>query len=122
MTRSGALAIVATIVWTAPVAAQERAQVRVLPLHSLSRMTAAQVSGTHQRAYAYPIAEYQGTDPFWRSRQGIIAGKQVAPGTIVGLGIFRTTPKLRGHVGDVPPNMAVPKHKRSAAVGLSWQF
>lgn len=121
MTRSGALAFVATVFWAAPAAAEEPAKVGALQLPSLSRMTIQQQSGT-RRAFAYPIAEYEATDPLWQSRQGIIAGKQVAPGTILGVGIFRTTPKLRGHVGDVPSTMAVPKHKRSAAVGLSWQF
>jgi hypothetical protein len=53
--------------------------------------------------------------------RGIIAGKQVAPGTVLGLGLYETAPKSRGYVGDIPPNMA-PKRSRRAAVGLSWKF
>ena len=53
--------------------------------------------------------------------RGIIAGRQIAPGTVLGIGIFQTTPKLHGYVGDVPQNMA-PRRSKRAAMGLSVKF
>ena len=121
MTRWGALATVATILWTASAAAQPPGQSRS-EMRSLSKIPSEPRSSIRQRAFAYPIADYESEGGLLQPRQGIIAGKQIAPGTMLGVGVFRIAPKPRGYVGDMPPNMAPPKKTRQAAVGLSWRF
>ena len=68
------------------------------------------------------VSRIVGEPPAQIERRGIIAGKQVAPGTVLGLGIFQTAPKMRGYVGDVPHNVAPRGKTRRAAVGLSLKF
>jgi hypothetical protein len=76
-----------------------------------------------------PVATLNGWTLPWRMNNGwkefhLVAEpvrRQIAPGTVLGLGIFQTRPKMRGYVGDVPQNMA-PRRNKRAAVGLSVRF
>jgi hypothetical protein len=74
------------------------------------------------RGFAFPIVQY--TDPrgVRQQRKGIIASKMIAPDTLVGIGLFETTPKSQGTWGDVPPNVAPRRSRRAAAIGLNWRF
>ena len=122
MTLNGALGFVAAFAWTVPASAESIGATIPANLPSLSKIAGEPASGGRLQTFAYPITQYDNRDGFLQVRKGIIAGKQVAPGTVVGLGIFRTAPKPRGYIGDLPPQMAPPKRTRRAAVGLSWQF
>ena len=74
------------------------------------------------RGFSVPIVEYTDPDGVRQQRKGIIASKMIAPDTLVGIGLFETTPKSQGYWGDVPPNVAPRRSKRSAAIGLNWRF
>jgi hypothetical protein len=74
-----------------------------------------------KRGFAFPIIEYSDPTGARQQRKGIIAGQEVAPGTIVGVGLFETAPRARGFLPEMNPN-ARPKRSRQAAVGLSWRF
>lgn len=91
-------------------------------MQSLSRIVAEPRAEARQRSFAYPIAEYDASNGLWQPRSGIIAGKKIAPGTTLGVGVFKIAPTPRGYVGDVPPNVTPTKRTRRAAVGMSWQF
>jgi hypothetical protein len=121
MMRASVLAFATTIVWTTPALAQPAGQTASQSHSLLSRFVGEPPAEIDRRGISFPVVEYSGPDGILRQRRGIIAGKRVAPGTVLGLGIFETTPKVRGYVGDVPPNVA-PKRSRRAAVGLSWKF
>jgi hypothetical protein len=121
MTSASVLAFATTIVWAAPVLSEPPGQ-NIQSLPTLSRFAGEPPAQVDRRGIMFPVIEYQGTDGILRVRRGIIAGQQIAPGTVLGLGIFETAHKARGYVGDVPPNMSPPKRSRRAAVGLSWRF
>ena len=116
MARANVLAVTTAIVCAAPALAEPAAQ----PLPTLSHLTGEPPAEVDRRGVSFPIVQYQDTDGTIRVRRGIIASKQVAPGAVVGLGLWETAPKARGYVGDIPRNM--PRRSRRAAVGLSWKF
>jgi hypothetical protein len=121
MARLSGLVLTMTIVWTVPAAAESPSQSTTQALPTLSRVGGTAPAQVDRRGFAYPIVEYSEPNGVWQQRRGIIAGKEIAPGTVLGLGIFQTAPKMRGYVGDVPQNMA-PKRNRRAAVGISMKF
>ena len=121
MTRASVLAFATMFASTAPVFAQPTGQSPIQSLPSLSRFAGEPAARIDRRGISLPVVEYRGPDGILRVERGIIAGKKVAPGTVLGLGLYETAPKSRGHIGDVPPNVA-PKRSRRAAVGLSWKF
>ena len=121
MARAGVLAFATLIVCAAPALAEPPGQGSVQSLPTLSRFAGEPPAQVDRRGISFPVIDYSGPDGVLRTQRGIIAGKQVAPGTVVGLGIWETAPKARGYVGDVPTNVA-PKRTRRAAVGLSWRF
>lgn len=121
MMRASILTFATTIVWAAPVLAEPAGQTSIQSLPTLSRFAGEPPAQVDRRGVSFPVVEYSGPDGILRTRRGIIAGKQVAPGTVLGLGIWETAPKTRGYVGDVPQNMA-PKRTRRAAIGVSWKF
>ena len=122
MTFKGALAFVATVAWTVPASAEPSSATMASNLSTLSRIAGESRPAGRLRAFAYPVTQYQNDDGFLQVNKGIIASKQVAPGTVLGVGLFRTAPKQRGYIGDMPPQMTPAKRTRRAAVGLSWQF
>ena len=121
MTRLSVLAFAATVVMTTPAAAQLDSQAPTNSLSSISRIIGEPPTPVERRGFSFPIVEYRGPDGVVQQRRGIIAGTKVAPGTVLGVGIYQTAPKMRGYVGDVPQNMA-PEGRRRAAVGLSMKF
>jgi hypothetical protein len=121
MARLRVLTFAATVMMTVPVAAEPAGQASTNAIPSLSRMVGEPPAQVERRGFSFPIVEYRGPDGVWQQRRGIIAGKKVAPGTVLGVGIFQTAPKMRGYVGDVPHNIA-PRKSRRAAVGLSVKF
>lgn len=74
------------------------------------------------RGFSFPIIEYTDERGVRQKRKGIIASKMIAPDTLVGIGLFETTPKSQGYWGDVPPNVAPRRSRRAAAIGLNWRF
>ena len=121
MARLSALALTVTIVWMAPAAAESADKSTINALPSLSRVGAAPAQIDRRGVFAFPVVEYSEPNGVWQQRRGIIAGREIAPGTVLGLGIFQTAPKMRGYVGDMPQNLA-PKRNRRAAVGISMKF
>lgn len=122
MARLRVLAFAVTIVSTVSTAAEPAGQSSTNAIPSLSRIVGHPPTQVERRGFSFPVVEYRGPDGVWQQRRGIIAGKKVAPGTVLGLGIFQTTPKMRGYVGDVPHNVAPRGKSRRAAVGLSMKF
>jgi len=120
MTRLRILTFAAAVAWSLPSAAQKPSStVSALPsLSGIGRTASPQVQ---RPSMAFPVIDYGSPDSSSPMPRGIIAGRQIAPGTVLGLGIFQTTPKMRGYVGDVPQNMA-PRRSKRAAVGLSVKF
>ena len=116
------LAFTAAIVSTVPAAAEPVSQSSPNSISSVSRMVGEPPAQIERRGFSFPVIDYRGPVGVWQQRRGIIAGKQVAPGTVLGLGIFQTAPKMRGYVGDVPHNIAPKGKSRRAAVGLSMKF
>ena len=121
MTRMSVLAFAATAVMTTPAAAEPDSRAPANSLSSISRIIGEPPTPVERRGFSFPVVEYRGPDGVVQKRRGIIAGTTVAPGTVLGLGIYETAPKMRGYVGDVPQNMA-PRKSRRAAVGLSMKF
>ena len=118
MARVSVLAFATTIVCAAPALAEPAGQTSFQSLPT--RFAGEPPPEVNRRGVSFPIVQYQETDGTLRMRRGIIAGKEVAPGTVLGLGIWETAPKARGYIGDIPQNM--PRRTRRAAVGLSWKF
>jgi hypothetical protein len=115
------LTFVAAVSWGLPVLAADKPSFRVSavpPLSGIARTTSPEIN---RPSMAIPIIGYSAPDGSSPMPRGIIAGRQIARGTVLGLGIFQTTPKMRGYVGDVPQNMA-PRRSKRAAVGLSIRF
>jgi hypothetical protein len=121
MARLRILAVVTTVACTAPAAAQPASNSTTSALTSLSRIGGDAQMQIARRGFSFPVIDYAEPNGLWQQRRGIIAGKEIARGTVLGLGIFQTSPKMRGYVGDVPQNMA-PKRNKRAAIGLSMKF
>ena len=121
MARVRILTFAAAVVWAALASAEPARTTDISALPSLSHLGRDTPTTVRRPGLAFPIANYSEPSGEWGERRGIIAGKQIAPGTVLGLGIFQTAPKMRGYVGDVPQNMA-PKRTKRAAIGLSVKF
>lgn len=120
MARLRILTLAATVAVSVPASAEPPKRPSVDALQSLSRFGEPQMR-VERRGFSFPVTEYVQPDGSIQQRRGIIAGKEIAPGTTLGLGIFQTSPKMRGYVGDVPQNMA-PRRNKRAAIGLSMKF
>ena len=72
--------------------------------------------------FSFPVIEYTDEHGARQQRKGVIASKMIAPDTMVGVGLFETTPKPRGYWGDVPPNVAPRRSRKAASIGLNWRF
>lgn len=121
MMRLRILTVAAACAWSVPAAAADRPSSTISSIPSLSgvgRTTSPQAQPPNM---TFPVIDYRATDGSSPIPRGIIAGRQIAPGTVLGLGIFQTSPKTRGYVGDVPQNMA-PRRNKRAAIGLSVRF
>ena len=121
MARLRVLAVVATVACSASSPAEPPGASTTNALSSLSRISGNVPMQFERRGFSFPVVDYAEPNGVWQQRRGIIAGKEIARGTVLGLGIFQTSPKMRGYVGDMPQNMA-PKRNKRAAVGLSMKF
>jgi hypothetical protein len=104
-----------------PAVAQETGEVGSRALPSLSGLRQVVTTNSRRPVLALPIIDYANTEGGAPRPRGIIAGRQIAPGTVLGLGIFERERKMRGYVGGIPQNME-PKKTKQAAVGLSIRF
>lgn len=120
MTRVRVLVLLAAMASSASAAAQQN-DPSSGSLPSLPRFNGAPPMQIERRGFSFPLVEYAEPTGTIQRRQGIIAGKKVAPGTVLGFGLFQTTPRMRGYVGDMPPNLA-PRRSKRAAIGLSVRF
>lgn len=73
-----------------------------------------------QRGFSFPTINYTAPTGETRQRKGILIGRQVAPNTLVGVGLFETTPRLKGYSPEASEGRA--KGKRRAAIGMSLRF
>jgi hypothetical protein len=89
---------------------------------SILRFNGKEALQIERRGFSFPIVEYTDERGARQQRKGIIASKIIAPDTLIGIGLFETTPKSHGYWGDVPPNVAPRRSKRAASVGLNWRF
>ena len=121
MARLKILAVVATVACSTPVSAEPPGTSTTTSLTSLSRIGGNVPTQVERRGFSFPVVDYAEPNGVWQQRRGIIAGKEIARGTVLGLGIFQTSPKMRGYVGDMPQNMA-PRRNKRAAIGLSMKF
>ena len=86
----------------------------------LSLGTDAEPVHVRQRGFSFPTIDYTAPSGEVRQRKGILIGRQVAPNTLVGVGLFETIPKLRGYSPEAAEGRA--RGKRRAAVGMSLRF
>ena len=68
--------------------------------------------------FSLPIVNYAAPGGTLRRKRGIIAGVQVAPRTMVGIGFFETAKKRRASNDGITPE----KRSKRAALGISFQF
>lgn len=120
MVRLTAMALALPLVLAAPAAAQSIDQDGAATLSS-SRLTGDAPLQIERRGFAFPIIEYTEPSGAIKQRRGIIAGKEIAPGTLIGIGVFETMPKARGFAPEPSVDGTV-KRKRRAAIGLSIRF
>ena len=67
--------------------------------------------------FALPVVEYRAPDGTLKISQGIIIGRDVAPNTRVGLGLFKMKPKF-----DEDSGLPTGKKSRKVALGVSLRF
>lgn len=121
MTRLSVLAFAATTAIALPALAQPGSQEVTNSLSSITRIVGEPPTQVERRGFSFPVVEYRGPDGVIHQRRGVIAGTKVAPGTVLGVGIYETAPKMRGVVGDMMPQVT-PRKSRRAAVGLKMKF
>lgn len=90
--------------------------------NSTIRFSAEGPLQVQHRGFSFPVVEYTDERGARQQRKGIIASKMIAPDTLIGIGLFETTPKSRSYWGDVPPNVAPRRSRRAASIGLNWRF
>jgi hypothetical protein len=112
----------AALISAVPAEAETRSGIEAGAFASTIRFSAEGPLQVQRRGFSFPVIEYIDERGARQQRKGIIASKMIAPDTMVGIGLFETTPKSRGYWGDVPPNVAPRRSKRAAAVGLHWKF
>ena len=73
------------------------------------------------RGFEFPVTQYVDQGGAVQQQRGIVLGREVAPGALIGIGMFDRTPKSRGLVPqlDAPP---AARKSRGAAVGLKLRF
>jgi hypothetical protein len=89
MERLSVLTFAALAGIAAPAVAEPGREEPINSLSSISRIIGEPPTQVERRGFSFPVIEYRGPDGVVQKRRGIIAGKQVAPGTVLGVGIFR---------------------------------
>jgi hypothetical protein len=90
-------------------------------LTSVIRFRAEDPIQVRQKGFSFPVVDYTDERGAQQQRKGIIASKVIAPGTLLGIGFYETSPKSRGLIGEPQSNVA-PRRTKRAAIGLSWRF
>jgi hypothetical protein len=88
---------------------------------SIIRFRAEEPIQVRQRGFSFPVVEYTDERGVRQQRKGVIASRMIAPGTLLGIGFYETTPKSSALIGE-PESRIAPRRKKRAAIGLSWQF
>jgi hypothetical protein len=88
---------------------------------SPAQLGAAAAPEAKPRGFAFPIIDEVAPTGETRQRRGILVSKQVAPGALLGLGLYESMPRLRTFLPE-PGSDRSAKHKRRAAVGLTIGF
>ena len=110
------VALVAIAIWAAPAAGQSIAAANC----SLGSKPLIEPDLQISRSgFSLPVIEYLASDGTRKRSRGIIIGRDVAPNTVVGLGVFSTAPKSGG-----PPEgpLAPAKKSKKVAFGISVRF
>ena len=122
MARLTVLALAMALVTATPAQAETVAQIEAnAPTSNIRVPTEAPIQ-IERRGFSFPVVEYTDERGARQQRKGIIASKMIAPDTLIGVGLYETTPKTGGYWGDVPPNVAPRRSRRAAAIGLNWRF
>ena len=106
----------------APAAAQGIDRSGGSPFDKLSRMTGDPPVSISRPGFSFPVVEYREPDGTITVRKGVIASKEVAPGTLLGIGLFEFAPKMQPGYSPDQSTVTPPKRKRRAAIGLSVKF
>jgi hypothetical protein len=122
MARLTVLAFATALVFAVPGEAQTSANVEANAPTSTIRFRAEDPLQIERRGFSFPVVEYTDQTGARQQRKGVIASKMIAPGTLIGIGLFETSPKTQGYWVDVPPNVAPRRSRRAAAIGLNWRF
>ena len=121
MTRLSVLTFAVIAVTSAPAVAEPGIPDSTNSLSAISRIIGEPPTPVDRRGFSFPVVEYRSPDGVVQKRRGVIAGTKVAPGTVLGVGLYETAPKSRSYIGDVPQNTPSRKSRR-AAVGLQMKF
>ena len=87
---------------------------------SLTPKTAVEPELNLQRnGFALPIIDYTAPDGTLKRSHGIIVGRKISPNTVVGFGLFSSSPKA-----NEPPEspLALPRKSKKVAIGLTMHF
>jgi hypothetical protein len=74
-----------------------------------------------KRGFSFPVVEYTDERGARQQRKGIIASKVIAPGALLGIGFYETSPKSRGLTGE-PPTINGPRRSKRAAIGIRGRY
>ena len=70
------------------------------------------------RKFALPQVDYRAPDGTWKHGNGIIVGRDISPGTTVGVGFFRTKPKSQ----EVTTQSPLARKSQKVSLGVSFRF
>ena len=122
MTRLRVLAVAFVGLFSAvPGEAEPVSQPKTSAPTSIIRFRAEEPIQVGRRGFSFPVIEYTDERGARQQRKGIIASKMIAPGTLLGIGFYETSPKSRALIGEPPSNNA-PRRTKRAAIGLNWRF
>ena len=75
-----------------------------------------------RRGFSFPVIEYVEPNGTRQLRRGIVAGKTIAPETLLGVGLFETSPRSHPRISDPAHSDRQKRPRRAAAIGLSMRF
>jgi hypothetical protein len=121
MARLTAIAVALPLIIAAPAAAQRVDAAETKPLSLFTEFSENTPLQIDRRGFSFPVIEYTEPNGSRARRRGIIAGTEVARGTLLGIGFFESMPRTRGLAPELSGD-GTRKPKRRAAVGLSIRF
>ena len=72
-----------------------------------------------RHSFALPIIDYRAPDGTWKRGQGIIVGRDISPGTTIGIGFFKMKPRYEDPTAQVSPTGGKSK---KVSLGFSTRF